>query len=155
MSIVEQDEYWCVRSRRQLPCLSPPTPWQLKLQLNPAIHLESKRKTHSLVTNKRRYRIIKILYRRYMPYSEYIDSPISAFRFQIQCYSSDSFWHIDRMHPAKIHASPPSNPPNINQRILPIVLMTTSLPCPMSNILLQFPLLSHISLWIFLSLPVI
>ena len=44
-----------------------------------------------------------------------------------------------------IHASPPSNPPNINQRILPIVLMTTS-PHPMSNILLQFPLLSHISL---------
>ena len=34
-------------------------------QKNPAIHLESKRKTHSPVTNKRRYRIIKILYRRY------------------------------------------------------------------------------------------
>ena len=28
---------------------------------------------------------------KYMPYSEYIDSPISAFRFQIQCYSSGSF----------------------------------------------------------------
>ena len=40
---------------------------------------------------------------------------------------------------------------NIIQRILPIVLMTTSPPHPMSNILLQFPLLSHISLWIFLS----
>ena len=52
---------------------------------------------------------------------------------------------IHHMQPAKIHASPPSNPPNINQRILPIVLMTTS-PHPMSNILLQFPLLSHISL---------
>ena len=38
------------------------------------------------------------------------------------------------------------HPPNINQRILPIVLMTTSPPHPMSNILLQFPLLSHISL---------
>ena len=49
----------------EFPCLSPPTPWQLNQQLNPAIHLESKRKTHSLVTNKRRYRIIKILYRRY------------------------------------------------------------------------------------------
>ena len=53
---------------------------------------------------------------------------------------------IHHMHPAKIHASPPSNPPNINQRILPIVLMTTPSPYPMSNILLQFPLLSHISL---------
>ena len=50
------------------------------------------------------------------------------------------------MQPAKIHASPPSNPPNINQRILPIVLMTTPSPYPMSNILLQFPMLSHISL---------
>ena len=30
-----------------------------------AIHLENKCKIHSLVTNKRRYRIIKILYRRY------------------------------------------------------------------------------------------
>ena len=53
---------------------------------------------------------------------------------------------IHHMQPAKIHASPPNNPPNINQRILPIVLMTTSPPYPMSNILLQFPLLSHISL---------
>ena len=53
---------------------------------------------------------------------------------------------IHHMHPAKIQASPPISPPNINQRILPIVLMTTSLPCPMSNILLQFSLLSHISL---------
>ena len=32
---------------------------------------------------------------------------------------------------AKIHASPPSNPPNINQRILPIVLMTIHPPYPM------------------------
>ena len=32
---------------------------QLKLPLNPAIHLENKRKTHSHVNNKRRYRIIK------------------------------------------------------------------------------------------------
>ena len=53
---------------------------------------------------------------------------------------------IHHMHPAKIHASPPSNPPNINQRILPIVLMTIHPPYPMFNILLQFPLLSHISL---------
>ena len=53
---------------------------------------------------------------------------------------------IHHMQPAKTQASPPSNPPNINQRILPIVLMTTSPPHPMSNILLQFPLLSHISL---------
>ena len=51
-----------------------------------------------------------------------------------------------RVEYAKIHASPPNNPPNINQRILPIVLMTTSPPYPMSNILLLFPLLSHISL---------
>ena len=50
------------------------------------------------------------------------------------------------MHPAKTHTRPPSNPPNINQRILPIVLMTTHHPYPMFNILLQFPLLSHISL---------
>ena len=35
---------------------------------------------------------------------------------------------IHHMHPAKTHASPPSNPPNINQRILPIVLMTTHPP---------------------------
>ena len=53
---------------------------------------------------------------------------------------------IHHMQPAKTQAKPPSNPPNINQRILPIVLMTTSPPHPMSNILLQFPLLSHISL---------
>ena len=53
---------------------------------------------------------------------------------------------IHHIHPAKTQAKPPSNPPNINQRILPIVLMTTSPPYPMSNILLQFPLLSHISL---------
>ena len=52
---------------------------------------------------------------------------------------------IPHMHPAKTQAKPPSNPPNINQRILPIVLMTTH-PYPMFNILLQFPLLSHISL---------
>ena len=52
---------------------------------------------------------------------------------------------IHHMHPAKTQAKPPSNPPNINQRILPIVLMTTH-PYPMFNILLQFPLLSHISL---------
>ena len=48
-----------VQSHRQLPCLSPLTPWQLKLLLNPTIHLENKCKIHSLVTNKRRYRIIK------------------------------------------------------------------------------------------------
>ena len=35
---------------------------------------------------------------------------------------------IHHMHPAKTHASPPSNPPNINQRILPIVLMITHPP---------------------------
>ena len=52
---------------------------------------------------------------------------------------------IHHMDPAKTQAKPPSNPPNINQRILPIVLMTTH-PYPMFNILLQFPLLSHISL---------
>ena len=34
---------------------------------------------------------------------------------------------IHHMHPAKTQARPPSNPPNINQRILPIVLMTTPL----------------------------
>ena len=53
---------------------------------------------------------------------------------------------IHHMHPAKTQAKPPSNPPNINQRILPIVLMTIHPPYPMFNILLQFPLLSHISL---------
>ena len=62
---------------------------------------------------------------------------------------------IHHMHPAKNQARPPSNPPNINKRILPIFLMTTHPPYPMSNILLRFPLLSHISFWIFLSLPVI
>ena len=41
---------------------------------------------------------------------------------------------------------PPSNPPNINQRILPIVLKTIHPPYPMFNILLRVPLLSHISL---------
>ena len=61
---------------------------------------------------------------------------------------------IHHMHPAKTQAKPPSNPPNINQRILPIVLMTTH-PYPMFNILLQFPLLSYISLGIFLSPPAI
>ena len=53
---------------------------------------------------------------------------------------------IHHMHPAKNQARPPSNPPNINKRILPIFLMTTHPPYPMSNILLRFPLLSHISL---------
>lgn len=33
---------------------------------------------------------------------------------------------IHHMHPAKIHASPPNTPPNINQRIFPNVLITAS-----------------------------
>ncbi len=33
-------------------CLSPPTPWQLKLLLNPVIHLENKHKIPSHVNNK-------------------------------------------------------------------------------------------------------
>ena len=37
---------------------------------------------------------------------------------------------IHHMHPAKIHASPPSNPPNINQRIFPKVFITASLLSP-------------------------
>ena len=53
---------------------------------------------------------------------------------------------IHHMHPAKTQVRPPSNPPNINQRILPIVLKTIHPPYPMFNILLRVPLLSHISL---------
>ena len=33
---------------------------------------------------------------------------------------------IHHMHPAKIHASPPNTPPNINQRIFPNVLISAS-----------------------------